>query len=174
VKVTIESVNQMQAAGVIGKYAIGGAVGATFYVEPAATLDVDIFVTLPTAPGGSLLSLSPIYDYLKARGGTVEDEHIVVGGWPVQFLPAGDQLELEALAEAVPTSVEGVGTWVMTAEHLAAIALRTGRPKDHNRILQFIEQGVIDREKLQTIVERHNLTEKWKRFERRFMEGAHG
>jgi hypothetical protein len=174
VKATIESINQMQADGIIGKYAIGGAVGATFYLEPAATLDVDVFVTLPTAPGGLLLSLSPIYNYLKARGGTVEDEHIVIGGWPVQFLPASDELELEALAEAVPTKVEDVGTWVMTAEHLAAIALRTGRPKDHNRILQFIEQGAVDRKTLQFIVERHNLTGKWKRFERRFLEGTHG
>jgi hypothetical protein len=174
VKDTLKSINQMQAGGIIDKYAIGGAVGATFYLEPAATLDVDVFVILPAAEGGLLLSLSPIYDYLKARGGTVEDEHIVIGGWPVQFLPAGDELELEALAEAVPTTVEDVRTWVMTAEHLAAIALRTGRPKDHNRILQFIEQDAVDREKLQKIVERHNLSGKWKLFERRFLEGTHG
>ena len=136
-KATIESINQMQADGIIGKYAIGGAVGATFYLEPAATLDVDIFVTPPTAPGGLLLSHRPIYAYLKARGGTV------IGGWPVQFLPASDELELEGLAEAVPTTIEDVGASVMTAEHLAAIGLRTGRPKDHNRILQFIEQGAV-------------------------------
>jgi hypothetical protein len=54
VKATLEAINQMQADGVIGKYAIGGAVGATFYLEPAATLDVDIFVVLPMASGGSL------------------------------------------------------------------------------------------------------------------------
>jgi hypothetical protein len=174
VKATIESINQMQADGIIGKYAIGGAVGATFYLEPAATLDVDVFVILPTVPGGLLPSLSPIYDYLKARGGTVEDEHILIGGWPVQFLPASGELELEALAEAVPTRVDAVGTWVMTAEHLAAIALRTGRAKDHNRILQFIEQGAVDRKKLQTIIDRHKLTGKWKQFERRFLEGTHG
>lgn len=174
VKATIELINQMQGDGVIGKYAIGGAVGATFYLEPAATVDVDIFVTLPTPPGGVLLSLSPIYDYLKARGGSVEEEHIVVGGWPVQFLPASDALELEALAEAVPTTVEGLGTWVMTAEHLAAIALRTGRPKDHNRILQFIEQGAVDRKKLQTILDQHQLSGKWKQFERRFLKDTHG
>lgn len=163
----------MQADGIIGKYAIGGAVGATFYLEPAATLDVDIFVILPIPPGGLLVSLTPIYDYLKARGGMIEDEHIVIGGWPVQFLPASDELELEALAEAVPTTVEDVGTWVMTAEHLAAIALRTGRPKDHNRILQFIEQGAVDSKKQQTILERHHLIGKWKQFERRFLEGRH-
>ena len=39
---TIAATNQMQAAGVIERYAIGGAVGATFYLEPVATLDVDI------------------------------------------------------------------------------------------------------------------------------------
>jgi hypothetical protein len=173
VKTTLETINQMQADGVIGKYAIGGAVGATFYLEPAATLDVDVFVILPTAHA-PLVSLSPIYDYLKARHGMIQDEHIVVGGWPVQFLPASDALELEALAEAVPTTVEDVATWVMTAEHLAAIALRTGRPKDHNRILQFIEQGAVDRKKLQILLDRHNLTAKWKQFERRFLEGTHG
>src|SRR5271167_517746 len=129
----------MQADGVIGKYAIGGAVGATLYLEPAATLDVGIFVTLPTAPGSVLLSLAPLYEYLKARGGTLKDEHIVVGGWPVQFLPPSNELEREAVAESASTTVEGVTTWVMSAEHLVAIALSTGRSKDHIRIVQFIE-----------------------------------
>ncbi|MFY9268862.1 MAG: hypothetical protein WAO55_03835 [Candidatus Manganitrophaceae bacterium] len=41
----------MQADGVIGKYAIGSAVGATFYLEPSATLDIDIFVSLQKSPG---------------------------------------------------------------------------------------------------------------------------
>ena len=57
VKTTLEIVNRMQADGIVGKYAIGGAVGATFYLEPSATLDVDIFVVLPTAPGSFLTSL---------------------------------------------------------------------------------------------------------------------
>ena len=64
-KATLEAINQMQADGVIGKYAIGGAVGATFYLEPAATIDLDIFVMLPRDSGGALLSLTPIYDYLE-------------------------------------------------------------------------------------------------------------
>lgn len=42
---TIAAINQMQADGVIERYAIGGAVGAAFYLEPVATLDVDIFIT---------------------------------------------------------------------------------------------------------------------------------
>jgi hypothetical protein len=173
VKATLEAINQMQADGIIGKYAIGGAVGATLYLEPAATLDVDIFVMLPTAPGSSLLSLAPLYDYLKVRGGAVKDEHIVIGGWPVQFLPPSNELEREAVAESVSTTVEGVTTWVMSAEHLVAIALCTGRSKDHIRILQFIEQDAMDRGKLQAILERHGLTPKWKLFERKYLGGTY-
>jgi hypothetical protein len=74
VKVTLEIINRMQADGVIGKYAIGGAVGATFYLEPAATLDVGIFVSLPETRGGMLLTLTPIYDYLTQRGYKTEGE----------------------------------------------------------------------------------------------------
>ena len=70
-KHTLELINQMQADGVIAHYAIGGAVAATFYLEPAATVDVDVFVLLSN-PAGALVSLSPIYEYLKLRGG-VED-----------------------------------------------------------------------------------------------------
>jgi hypothetical protein len=172
-KATLELINQMQADGVIGKYAIGGAVGATFYLQPAATADVDVFVTLPMSGGGSLLSLAPIYDYLKSRGCVEEDEYIVIGGWPVQFLPPSDALGEEAVAEAVAATVEGVGTRVMSAEHLVAIALRTGRPKDHNRILQFVEQDAVDRRKLQSLLDRHGLTSHWKQFEQRYLGGTH-
>jgi hypothetical protein len=35
-KVTLELINQMQADGVIETYAIGGAVGATFYLAPGS------------------------------------------------------------------------------------------------------------------------------------------
>ena len=167
-KATLELINQMQSDGVIGRYAIGGAVGATFYLEPAATLDVDVFVMLPTSAGGQLLSLAPIYDYLKHRGCVAEGEHIVMGGWPVQFLPPSDDLEREAVSEAKQTEVEGVHTWVMSAEHLAAIALRTGRAKDHIRLVQFLEQGVVDRKKLQGILERYGLTPQARQFESRF------
>ncbi len=171
-KHTLEMINQMQRDGVIGRYAIGGAVGATFYLEPSATLDVDVFVTLPTAPGSSLLSLAPLYDYLKARGCKITESGISIGDWPVQFLPPSDDLEREALAEAIEVNVEGVPTWVMTAEHLAAIALKTGRPKDHLRVLQFLEQNALDEEKLQAILLRHGLVHKWEKFTRKFLRDA--
>ncbi len=142
--------------------------------EPAATLDIDIFVVLQAAEGTTLLSVAPLYDYLKIHGGTVQDEHVVIGGWPVQFLPPSNDLENEAIAEARPTTIEGVETRVMVPEHLVAIALNTGRTKDHIRILQFVEQDAVDRNRLQRVLERHGMVSKWRAFERRFMEGTRG
>ena len=168
---TLEAINQMQADGIIGKYAIGGAVGATFYLAPAATVDLDVFVTLPATSGSPLVSLSPIYEFFKARGGKIQDEYIVFGGWPVQFLLPGNDLEAEAITGAVTTTVEGLSTRVMSAEHLMAIALKTGRAKDHGRILQFIEQVAYDPARLSDIVERHGLSAKWSQFEQRFLRG---
>ncbi len=171
-KATLEAINQMQADGIIGAYAIGGAVGATFYLAPAATVDLDVFATLPGASATGIVSLSPIYEFLTSRGGAVQDEYIVVGGWPVQFLLPGNALEQEAVARAASTDVEGAPTRVMSAEHLVAIALNTGRAKDHSRILQFLEQNAVDRKKLQDVIERHGLSAKWNQFERRFLAGT--
>ncbi len=120
----IRVINQMEADGVVTRYAIGGAVGATFFLEPVATLDVDIFVGFREEPGAVLVSPQPIFDYLTARGGVMEGEYVMLHGWPVQFLPPTSPLVDEALADAVTVDVEGTPARVFTAEHLAAIALR--------------------------------------------------
>ena len=168
-KATLDVISQMQREGVIGRYAIGGAVGATLYLEPIATLDIDIFISLASPPAAPLLTLSPIYDYLTSRGHKIDREYLVIEGWPVQFLPPADALEEEALQGAVEVEIEGTRTWVITAEHLAAIALKTGRAKDFARLLQFVEAGVLDVNKLDTILERHGLTEKWRQFGVKFL-----
>src|ERR1700728_2716066 len=109
-------INQMRDAGVIGKYAIGGAVAATFYIEPTATFDIDIFIPFENVPGSSLVSLDHIYNYLTPLGYKPQGAHFIIGGWQVQFLPADDDLYGEALSQAVEIQVGGVKTWVMTAE----------------------------------------------------------
>ena len=138
IREVITTINQMESDGVIDRYAIGDAVGATFYLEPVATLDVDVFVVFRPVPGSHLVSPQPVFEYLQQSGGTVEGEYVVLGGWPVQFLSSTGPLVDEALAEAVLHDVEGISTRVFTAEHLAAIALETGRAKDKARLLQFI------------------------------------
>ncbi len=57
----------------------------------------------------------------------------------------------------------------ITAEHLAAIALQTGRAKDKARLLQFIETGVLDPARFHDILSRHKLAEAWQRFEKQFL-----
>jgi hypothetical protein len=170
-KKALAIINQMQAAGVIGRYAIGGAVGATFYLEPIATVDVDVFVAMPTVPGQLIATLKPIYDYLTARGCKTEGEYLLIEDWPVQFLPPTGPLVEEAIAQARETDVEGERTYVFPAEHLVAIALQTSRAKDKARILQFIEASVVDKERLHDLLKRHGLLDRWTRFEQQFLRG---
>jgi len=170
IKEVIATINQMQRAGVIERYAIGGAVGATFYLEPVATLDVDIFVAFKTQPGSSLVSPQPIFEYLTQHGATVEGEYLVIAGWPVQFLPPTSPLGEEALAQAAEVDVEGEPTRVFSAEHLAALALQLGRAKDKARLLQFVENGALDADRFQTILTRHGLLEKWRTFGQQFLQ----
>jgi hypothetical protein len=172
VKEVIAVMNQMRVDGVIESYAIGGAVGATFYLEPVATLDVDVFASFKPAPGRLIVSLQPVFDYLKAKGYGMEGEYVVIGGWPVQFLAPGTPLGEEALRECVSKIVDGTPAHVFTAEHLAAIALQTGRAKDKARLLQFIEAGAIDATRFEVIVTRHGLLGAWRTFERQFLGDA--
>jgi hypothetical protein len=169
-KATLQVINQMQTDGVIGQYAIGGAIGATFYLEPTATFDIDVFVSLKTAPGSSLISLAPIYDYLTRppHHCKIENEYVVIEGWQVQFLPPGDALGEEALAQAIAVKVDEVTTHVMTAEHLVALALQLGRAKDKIRITQFRASDVLDEEKLNQILVRHGLLAKWQEFKDKY------
>lgn len=163
-------INQMEADGVIGRYAIGGAVGAIFWLEPITTKDVDVFVTLPTTPGSSLLTLSPIYEYLLAHGFAPERQFIVIEGWAVEFVPPGTPLVEEALVQAVARDVNGVLTRVFTAEHLAAICLQVGRPKDHDRVIRFVEAGVLDAELFEGILQRHDLMDRWRKFQDTYLD----
>lgn len=165
---TLAVINQLEQAGLIGRYAIGGAVAATRYVEPVQTYDLDIFVILPVAPSG-LVSLTPIYAYLTQRGYTPQGEAIVIEDWPVQFLPVYDALTEEALAEAPEVEFGSTPTRVLSAEHLAAIMLNTGRPKDHARLTQFFELNACNRATLEEIIARHGLTPKWVDFRKRFL-----
>lgn len=166
-KQTLAIIEKLHAEGVIGAYAIGGAVGAAFYLEPVATLDVDVFVLFESA--SAILTLTPIYEACARLGYQAEGEAIKIEGWPVQFLPAEERLLVEAVREAVVREAEEVRTRVMTAEHLMAIALSTGRAKDHARLVMFVEAEVADMERLRQILSRHSLLERWAKFEQLFL-----
>ena len=58
----------------------------------------------------------------------------------------------------------------MKAEHLAAIALQLGRTKDFLRLTQFVEQGVLDSQAFDDILERFQLLERWRSFCDRYLK----
>ena len=167
-KETLAIVEKLHREHIIGSYAVGGAVGAAFYLEPVATLDVDIFVLFEPAP--LILTLTPIYEACAKLGYQPLGDAISIEGWPVQFLPATQPLVAEAVNQAESRKSADLTTRVMSAEHLMAIALQTGRAKDHARLVMFIESGIVKMDRLHDILTRHSLIDAWTKFEHRFLK----
>lgn len=159
---TLQVLNDLERDGVIGRYAIGRAVGAIFYVEPFATFDLDVFVVLPTE--GILTTMEPLYSALRHRGYEPEKECVTIEGVPVQFLPAFNPLIEDALAGARNITLGTTPTRVLTAEHLLAIMVQTGRSKDRQRVALFLEQAEIDSAGLEAILTKHHLIDRFRQW----------
>ena len=151
----------------LARFAIGGAVAASYYIEAVATEDLDVFALLKPAASG-LLELTPLYARLQELGGNLEGEHVVIHGWPVRILPAYTPLVEEAVEAAVERPFHDLSVPVVGAEHLCAIALQTGRPKDYLRVYSMIEAGCVDSAALARLVEKHGLSERWSIYARRY------
>jgi hypothetical protein len=162
----LQIINEMTQLGIIKAYAIGGGIAATYYIEPILTYDLDIFF-IPAREG--LDELAPICAFAKERGFGNQAEAILVEGFPVQFIPAHNELVREAVADAATLKYRGVEAKVVKAEHLAAIALQTGRAKDRERVIRILEEAEIDRAVLDRILEKHGLAAKLKKL----MGGLH-
>jgi len=159
---------ELKESEVISDYALFGAVAQMRYTEPVATLDADVLVILNDDT--ELDVLEPIYSFCRKRGHVPEGEAILVGNWPVQFVPTFSPLTEEAVHEAETGEIAGVPVRVVSAIHLALIALSVGRSKDHLRILALIESDAINVEALKELAERHNLVAQWSVFKRRFLD----
>jgi hypothetical protein len=168
-KDTFAVLNQMVKDAALENYAVVGAVGAIFYVEPFSTQDIDVLVVIPE-PEGKVIAELPSWKYLNARGyKEIRGEGIVVETWPVQFLPVSSPLEREAYLNAQDQDLDGVPVRVVQAEHLVAMMLSVGRLKDFARIQMFLSQDAINSEVLEDILQRHRLSGKWNEFRNRFL-----
>ncbi len=168
IKTALGLINEMVEEGVIQSYALGGAVAATFYLEPMSTFDLDVFVQLRTADGSALQDPTPIFAFLKSKGHGMEGEYAMIDGWPVQFLAPPGKLGQEALDRAMTVDADDSPLRILRAEHLAAMALETGRAKDKARLLRFLESEEFDQDAFESIVQRHDLAERWVEFKREF------
>ncbi len=162
---TLRVLNRMVRDDVIETYVIGGAIAAIFYIEPFETSDLDIFFVLQTKQRDLLM-----YDYLSRLGYHPSGEFVKIEGWQVQFLPAFNPLIVEAVEQSIEIKYNRTKTRIMSAEHLVAIMLETGRVKDYARISQFLEEEAVESGELMKVLTRHKLTDKWKAFRRRFQE----
>ena len=150
----LRAANGLVAAGLIEEWALGGALAAIYYVEPFTTYDADIFF-IPKDKGLTA-GISAIYAHLQTQGWQVEREHLLVRGFPVQFLAAGGLTE-EAVREAEKIDYEGVPARVFRPEHIIAIAASVGRAKDKARIEQLLAQADMDKTYLADVLQRHKL-----------------
>jgi hypothetical protein len=155
-KEALQALNRLVFEGAIRSYAIGGAIGASFYIQAMQTEDVDAFVFLPESPVG-LVTLTPIYEALSRFGGVAEREYVRFGNWPLQILTDATPLLAEAIRRAVDVEFDGIPTRVFRAEHLCAVALQTGRAKDYLRVRLFLEQDAVDKGALQELVQHYGL-----------------
>src|SRR5438105_5917802 len=116
----IQILNRMQADGVVEKYAIGGGIAAIYYIEPYDTKDLDIFIPVSAVTVGKagLLSLEPIYSYLAKLGYPAVKEGVLIEDWLVQFIPAGESTQQEALDTARDAKYGNTKTRIFSPECL--------------------------------------------------------
>lgn len=166
----IQVINRMEADGVIDNYAIGGGIAAVYYLEPYETDDIDVFVPAVAVAVGQagLISLEPIYGYLKNLGYLPVREGVVIEDWLVQFLPTFESIQEEAISQSRHVTFGKTETKIFAPEYLAAELLRSGRRKDHARVIDLIEGNHVDMRLFRELVNRHGLAEQWKTFANQF------
>ena len=130
---------QLRDEGVLARFAIGGAVAASFYIEAVATEDLDIFAFLRRSASGLVL-LTPLYDRLTQLGATVQEEQ----------------------------TYDGLRVPVVTADYLCAIAPQTGRPKDYQRVHSLFEADCITPETIRQLIQAYDLQKRWEEYVRRY------
>ena len=162
----IELIDEMLKAGILENYAVFGAVAQMRYAEAVVTMDADILVGVSDT---SIAVLRPIYAFCKEHGYLPEGEAIRIGAWPVQFIPAFDDLSADAMECAEQADIDGLPVRVVRADYLAVMALKVGRAKDKLRILALLESEATANGEIATLAEKYGLTDKWITFQEQYL-----
>ena len=150
----LQELNGLKRRRAIRDYAVIGAVGATVYIEPMFTADLDVIVRVDSDE-----------EYLQAffriaeQAESQEGMHHYLGGVPVQIFPSTLMpLYHDAMEQAREVRVGNVRTKVATAEHLILLSLLANREQDHIRIRRILRHT--DSERLSELFERFDDAEK--------------
>ena len=158
--------DEMQSEAVVERFAVVGAVATLFYAETIRTYDLDVAVLLPAEPSlaGTILTLRPVYDWLRERGFRPEREHVRIHDVPVQFLSGDPPLWRDAVESAREFDYEGVKVPVAPPEHLVLMTLEAPSPRRRERGALLVESGAVDRLQLGRLAARFgfSLPEAWR------------
>jgi hypothetical protein len=165
VKLALETANEMEQLGLIGKYAIIGSVAVIYYSGPISTDDLGICFLHGLATD-QIFSMKKIYDYLQSKGFQPVDFTVLIGGVKVQFVPSTGRLLDEAVSFSKQVTLFAVSTRVVTAEYLLAMKVDASRPKDYTHIVHLLENSreKIDLKFTETVLAKFGLIDKWNRF----------
>jgi hypothetical protein len=154
----LRALEELKAAAVVEDYAIAGAMALVFWADPVPTYDLDVLVFLPEQET-PLVSLGAIYQWAAAQGYPVDGEHVIIGGVPVQFLPAHNQLADEAIETAATLDYESTPVRVVRPEYLIALYLEPSArtPKRRERAAALIEAAATDRRLVEQLIQRFGL-----------------
>ncbi len=167
-KKTLQILNNLVESGIIKEYAIAGGMAQFYYIEPSVTYDLDLIVNIDVDEK-DLAPLHKLYDWAAHNDYKTEGEHIIIAGIPVQFLLAYNSLISEALYNRAQITLFEEKTFILGAEYLMAIMLQTGRPIDRERLLRFFDEPNYNENKFIDIINRFDLSEKYKDLRKRFL-----
>jgi len=168
-KATLEKINELHRQGIIERFAIGGGIAHFYYIEAGTTYDLDVMVGMKVQTSG-LISLTSLYDWAEKSGYEVSEEHIVIEGIPVLFLPAYNPIVTEAIEKAEEVEIFGVKTFMMRPEYLMVIMLDTYRAKDRERLIKFLSQSRYSLEIFESLAARFGVLHKYEEFKAKYYD----
>ncbi len=160
-------ISGMYKQGILTDYAICGAVALMYYTEPFATLDIDIFF-IPSEKD-KIIVLTPFYDYLiKKRGYKTFKEYVMIEETPLQFIPTSNELEKEAVKNAIKIKYKDIELKIVRIEYLVAIFLQVFRKKDIAKLVKIYDQVKLDKNLLRKVLKKYKLEGKLKNFKEKY------
>ena len=90
----------------------------------------------------------------------IQQEHIIMGGIPVQIIPAHNALAEDAVREAATLDMDGLDVQVIRPEYLIALYLEPSARtrKRLERVATLLEENDVDRPRLDALLKKYNLT----------------
>lgn len=132
----IKILNELKRKRKLKGYAIFGAVGATFYMEPVYTADIDVLVLADTDT-----DYINVWRELSKHAEKVLDFGFVISDTKVQILPSSiSPLARDSLMTAKRVRVGTTTTRVVDREHLILLFLSANRQKDRFKASVLLEK----------------------------------